>query len=85
MTENSTICAVLVNEKGQILSYTCQPTISQCEEFCTGFFPAWDTMKGLGCVIVQSEITLLEVMKELPCLTEDEYNEYFKYASPEKS
>jgi hypothetical protein len=58
MKEN-TICAVLVNDYGQILPYTCQPTMSQCEEFCSKFFPAWDRMKELGCKIVQAEIRLL--------------------------
>lgn len=59
MKKNYTVCAVLVNDKDEILSYTCQPTISQCEEFCQEFFPAWEKMKALGCRIVQAEINLL--------------------------
>ena len=57
--KTSSICAVLVNDKGDILPYTCQPTKSQCEEFCQEFFPAWEKMKELGCKIVQAEIKLI--------------------------
>ena len=57
--QSKTTCAVLVNDCGQILPYTCQPTMSQCEEFCKEFFPAWERMKELGCKVVQAEIVLI--------------------------
>jgi len=58
--KNKTVCAVLVNDLGDILPYTCQSTISQCEEWCEINFPAWDRMKELGNKIVQAEIVLID-------------------------
>lgn len=56
MEKKNTLAACLKNDKGQLLPYTTQSTMSQCEEFCADFFPAWEKMKELGSKIVQVRI-----------------------------
>ena len=60
MSKSKMICAVLVSDTGDILPHTCQPTISQCEEYCERFFPAWNVMQKLGAKVVQAEIVLFK-------------------------
>jgi hypothetical protein len=52
----SKLAACLKNDKGELLPYTVQSTIQQCEEFCEKFFPAWERMKELGYKVVQVNI-----------------------------
>lgn len=56
----STSCAVVLSDKNDILSYTCQPTMSQCEEHAAVFFRpnAWNKLKNQGYKIVQAELTV---------------------------
>ncbi len=55
-----TIGGMIVNDKGELLPYTCRSTISQCEEAAEKdefFVPgAWEKMKELGAKVVQVEI-----------------------------
>lgn len=52
-----TIGAVVKNDKGQLLPYTCQSTMSQCEEKAASFFStAWPRLQELGAKVVQVEI-----------------------------
>jgi len=54
-----TVCAVVVNDKGQILPYTCQGTMQTCEEWCEENLPgAWPTMEKLGAKVVQAELII---------------------------
>lgn len=57
-----TIAAVVVNDRGDILPYTVQPTKDQCEEHAAEFFgnEVWGKVKALGGRVAQCEITLLE-------------------------
>jgi hypothetical protein len=55
-----TIAAMVLNDLGQLLPYTCQSTISMCEEKANSFFPAWEKMKELGAKVVQVEISMIE-------------------------
>jgi hypothetical protein len=55
-----TICAVVLNDEGQILSYTCKSTIQACEEWCEAHFPGWGKMKERGCKVVQAELRVLD-------------------------
>ena len=51
------IGAVVKNDKGQLLPYTCQSTMSQCEEKAASFFStAWPRLQELGAKVVQVEI-----------------------------
>lgn len=61
MDKKSQIAAVVVNETGDILSYTTRSTMSQCEEAAQEHFGAvlWARLKGRGAQVVQCEITLL--------------------------
>lgn len=61
MNKNSKIAAVVVNEKGDILPYTVQSTISQCEEKAIDLFGknTWENLISIGARIVQCEIILL--------------------------
>ena len=54
-----TICAVVLNDKNQILPYTCQSTIQACDEWCDENLPGWEKMKKLGAKVVQSKIILI--------------------------
>ena len=59
MSEKTRICAVVVNDLGEILPYSCQSTKSQCEEWCEeNMF--WDSVRSKGAKIVQAEIRILE-------------------------
>lgn len=60
MNQKKMVCAVLVNDFGDIIPHTCRPYKSMCEEYCEEFFPAWEQMKKIGCKVVQAEIILLE-------------------------
>lgn len=64
------ICAVVVNDLGDILPYTCQATMDACEEWLQENMPgAWPTMKRLGARVVQAELVILDrhvVSKEEP-------------------
>jgi hypothetical protein len=54
------ICAVVVNDLNQILVYTAQGSMSQCEEEAAKRWPHWDRLKELGCRVVPAEITIIE-------------------------
>lgn len=54
-----TICAVVINDRGEILPYTCQSTKDACEEWCKENL-AWEKMKEFGAKVVQAELALLE-------------------------
>lgn len=56
------ICAVVVNDKGDILPYTCASSKESCEEHCEEYLfkGCWKTMKDLGAKVVQAEIIVLE-------------------------
>lgn len=56
----NTFCAVVVNDRNEILTYTVQGTMSQCEEEAAKRWPWWDKMKELGCRVQQAEITILQ-------------------------
>ena len=55
-TVRGTVCAVVVNEHGEPLAYTCQSTMSMCEEWAQQNLLAWDKMKELGYKVVQAEL-----------------------------
>lgn len=55
-----TIAAMVLSDRGELLPYTCQSTMSQCEEEAPKVLAAWDKMKELGARVVQVEITTLE-------------------------
>lgn len=54
------IAAIVLNDLGQLLPYTCETTMEQCEERAAKTFPAWKKMKELGAKVVQVEIKTLE-------------------------
>jgi hypothetical protein len=69
------IAAMVLNDKGDLLPYTCQSTMEQCEEEAPKILLGWDAMKMLGAKVVQVEITTLEEvvdprLKDWPASTE---------------
>lgn len=54
------IAAVVMSDLGELLPYTCQSSMEQCEEEAPKVLAAWDKMKELGAKVVQVEITTLE-------------------------
>lgn len=54
------IAAMVVNDMGDLLPYTCQSTMSQCEEEAALNILAWDKLKELGARVVQVEIRTLD-------------------------
>lgn len=54
------ICAVVVNDHGDILPYTCQSTKQGTEEWAEKNLPGWEEMKRLGAKVVQARLTLEE-------------------------
>lgn len=59
-SKNTSICAVVVNDIGQILIYTAQSTIERCEAEAVGRWgDAWYKMKELGAKVVQAELRIL--------------------------
>lgn len=59
-----TICAVVINDLNQILPYTVQGTMSQCEEAAEERWPWWDKMKEAGCRVRQAEITITDYREQ---------------------
>ena len=57
---NKILCAVVVDEHDNILSYTCQATKEQVEEWARENFCAWDKLKELGARVVQAELVVDE-------------------------
>lgn len=55
------IAAVVINDLGDMLPYTCDTTMQQCDESAAERFgeEAWEQMKKLGAKVVQVEITTL--------------------------
>lgn len=53
------IAAMLKNDLGQLLPYTCQSTMSGCEEWCSENIANFPKVLELGGKIVQVEITEL--------------------------
>lgn len=55
------IAAVVINDLGDMLPYTCETTMQQCEESAAEKFgeEAWEKMKSLGAKVVQVEISTL--------------------------
>lgn len=58
--------ACVLNDKNQLLLYTVQSTVSQCEEEAAKRWPWWDKLKAMGCRIVQVEITYVPTADEVP-------------------
>lgn len=56
----SRIAAMILNDHGDLLAYSCQSTHEQVEEWAQQNLPAWDKLKELGCKIVQVEIKVVE-------------------------
>jgi hypothetical protein len=59
------LAAMVMNEYGHLLTYTCQSSKSLCEERAVDFYNAvkpglWDELKERGCKVVQVEVTVLE-------------------------
>lgn len=56
------IAAVVINDLGDMLPYTCDTTMQACEEnACERFGTvAWEQMKKLGAKVVQVEINTLD-------------------------
>jgi hypothetical protein len=54
------LAAMVLSDKGELLPYTCQSTISQCEEEAPNVLAAWERMKELGAKVVQVEIRILD-------------------------
>ena len=52
------VCAVVVNDYGDILPYSCQATMQRCEEWAQEHLLGWDTMKQLGARVVQAELAV---------------------------
>ena len=50
------IAAMLKNNHGDLLPYTCQTYTSQCEEWCEKNIPNFARHKELGAKVVQVEI-----------------------------
>lgn len=52
--------AMVKNDKGHLLPYTCRSTMSQCEEQAAGSklwsYGLWDELKRLGAKVVQVEV-----------------------------
>lgn len=56
------IAAMVLNDKGELLPYTCQSTMEQCEEEMPNIVTpwGWEQMKKLGAKVVQVEIRTLD-------------------------
>ena len=54
------IAAMVLSDMGELLPYTCQSTMSQCEEEAARLLAAWERMKELGAKVVQVEIRTLD-------------------------
>jgi hypothetical protein len=57
------IAAMVLSDKGELLPYTCQGTMEQCEEEAPNVFAGewtWNKLKELGAKVVQVEISTLE-------------------------
>lgn len=54
------VCAVVVNNLGQILPWTCESTMEQAEERANREFAGWENLKKLGARVVQAEIVIDE-------------------------
>lgn len=57
------IAAMVLNDLGDLLPYTCEGTMEQCEEKANELFTpqAWQKMKSFGAKVVQVEITTLDI------------------------
>lgn len=49
----SKICAAVLNDKGDLLPYTCQTYMDKVEENMAEN-PAWERLKEMGCRVVQT-------------------------------
>lgn len=51
-------CAVVVNDRGHILPYTCKSTSGACEEYIRTIMPpgAWELLKARGARVVNATI-----------------------------
>lgn len=72
-----TIAAMVLNDKGDLLPYTCRHCMEACEEEMPEVFTpyGWEQMKVLGAKVVQVEISTLEEvvdprLKDWPASTE---------------
>ncbi len=54
--QNGYPAAMVKNDNGDLLVWTCQPLVSQCEEEASRSFPAWERMKQLGAKVVRVRI-----------------------------
>lgn len=56
------VCAVMVNDEGDILPYTCGFSKERCAEICQDIYgvEGWDRLKRLGSKIVQATLTVEE-------------------------
>lgn len=53
------IAAMVLSDEGKLLPYTCQSSMSACEEEAAVTLP-WHRMKALGAKVVQVEIRTLD-------------------------
>lgn len=58
------LAAMVLNDKGELLPYTCQSTMSQCEENAEDILAGWEAMKKLGAKVVQVEVRTLDDEKD---------------------
>lgn len=58
MTTKTVVCAVVINQLGQVLPYTCQSPMSRCDEWAQANLTEWDKMKQLGARVMQAEIVV---------------------------
>jgi hypothetical protein len=56
----STIAAMVLNDQGDLLPYTCQSTKERCEENAAETLPGWSRMKELGARVVQVQVVCIE-------------------------
>lgn len=54
------IAAMVLSDEGKLLPYTCQSSMSACEEEVAITLPGWQRMKELGAKVVQVEIRTLD-------------------------
>lgn len=61
-TPLKTTGSVLINDKGEVLPYTCQSYASQVREWCDKHSIGWEQLKSMGCRIAHCEITVVKIL-----------------------
>lgn len=54
------VAAMVLSDRGSLLPFTCQNTVSQCEEEAPSLLCEWEKMKKNGAKIVQVEIRTMD-------------------------